>query len=463
MLVEKDPCSGLLRLAPSPTLRGLHAKQRAAIAGIRRFRAWLAGRRSGKTYAAAVWLLGGAAGQISAYCARTLKSAKAIMLGIFAELNEKFSLNLIIRASTGTIIEQSGHVIQFYGIRDVSQADLMRGQKFRRVFLDEGGAFTDELLQYAIEKVIQPTLMDLQGHLTLGGTPGPIPKGYFFDITGNPGLQIPTKGRWPTHYWTFRDNPHMPREAVLEEALEVNNWTEQSPGFRQEYDAIWCENSDAIIYRYTGAQWAPVPESGNTVMGIDFGTVDATTWSVGRQPYNARPHVFVLEAIAKDHITDNINLNHIVAITQQLRAKWSVNVIRCDEGGLGKALANEMRLLNIPVQQAHKADKRGRIDGARGRLAAGTMHLCADAKPLYDEWLSLCWNEKRDDHHERQADDISDATLYMLEEFPAYESPPTKAEDTTLADAIRAHAMAKANRRNGNGSMLFADELPLAA
>lgn len=466
MLVQPDPCSGFLRLAPSPTLRGLHAKQRAAIAGLKRFRAWLAGRRAGKTYAAAVWLLGGAAGQFSAYCARTLKSAKAIMLGIFAELNVKFGLNLRIHAGTGTIVEQSGHVIQFYGLRDVSQADLLRGQKFRRVFIDECGAFHDDLLKYAIEQVIQPTLMDLQGHLTLGGTPGPIPKGYYYDITGNPGLEQPIKGRWPTHHWTFRDNPWMPHAAVLEEAFEVNGWTEMSPGFRREYDGIWCEDLDALIYRYIGAKWAPVPDNGVTVMGIDFGTVDATTWSVGRQPFNARPHVFVLEAIAKDHLKDNINLNHVVAITQQLREKWSVNRIRCDEGGLGKALANEMRLLGVPVEPAHKADKRGRIDGARGRLAASTLHLCEDAKPLHDEWLALCWNEKRDDHHERQADDISDATLYMLEEFPAWTPKVTKKEDTTLADAIRAHARAKADRKNG-GQLLYlpdwSEALPLAA
>lgn len=446
MIVQRDPLSALLRLAPSPTIRGLTPRQRAALSGSRRFRAWLAGRRAGKSYAAAVWLLGGPKGQTSAYCSRTLKSAKAIMLGVFAELNAAYGLGLEIRASTGTIIEPSGHIIQFYGLRDVTQADLMRGTKFRRVFIDEGGAFTDELLKYSVESVIQPTLVDLRGEMIVAGTPGPIPKGYFYDITGNPGLSSPFPGRWPTWHWTFEHNPHVPRELVLEEALQVNGWTPEHATFRREYGGIWCEDAEALIYRYKGEQWAPVPNSGVTVMAIDFGVVDQTTWSIGRQPFDCKPHVFVCETLAKDHI----ELPEIAAITRNLREKWSVNRMVADEGALGKALANELRRYRLPIEPAKKADKRGRIDGCRGRLMADTLHLCEGAKGLHDEWLSLCWNDLRDDHHPRQLDDNSDAVLYMLEEFSAWEHETIKAKDITLQEAIRLNAMNKASRRSSS-------------
>ena len=433
MLVQRDPLSGLLALAPSPAVRGLTARQRAAISGSKRFRAWMAGRRAGKSYAAAVWLLGGKKGQVSAYCSRTLKSAKAIMLGVFAELNAKFHLNLEIRASTGTIIEPSGAIIQFYGLRDVTQADLMRGTKFRRVFIDEGGAFTDELLKYAVESVIQPTLVDLMGDMVVAGTPGPIPKGYFYDITGNPGLDEPIAGRWPTWHWTFEDNPHVPRAVVLDEALTVNGWTPQHATFKREYGAIWCEDAEALIYRYRGEQWAKHPSAGVTIMGLDFGVVDSTTWSIGRQGHQTRPHVHVCETLAKDHI----DIDQIARITRELREKWSVNKIFADEGALGKGYANTLRnQYRLPIEPAKKQHKRSRIDGCRGRLAAETLHLCEGAKSLYDEWLSLCWNDTRDDHHPRQADDISDATLYMLEEFSAFEfeypKPPQRSEEDRI-------------------------------
>lgn len=444
-----DPLAALLELAPSPTLRALTQRQRAAISGKRRFRAWMAGRRAGKSYAAAVWLLGGKKGQVSAYCARTLKSAKSIMLPVFAELNARFNLGLDIRISTGTVFEPTGHVIQFYGLRDQGQADLLRGQKFRRVVVDEGGAFDDELLKYSLESVIQPTLIDQRGELVLCGTPGPIPKGYFYDITGNPGLDTPLSGRWPTWHWTFRDNPHVPREDVLAEALEVNGWTEQSATFLREYGAVWCEDADAIIYRYTGERWAAPPGPGKTVLAVDFGSgkdrnSDATTFTVWRQPYDTQTHVFCLKAIAKDVI----DIPETARIIRELRERFSVNKIVADEGALGSAIAKELRRgYKLPIEAAKKMDKKGRILSARGRLDAGTLHLCEEAKPLADEWLSLCWNETRDDHHPRQADDLSDSALYGLEEFSTWELPAEPKIVIPLNEAMRQKAMQRAMSR----------------
>lgn len=455
MLLRPDPLTGLLSLAPSPTLRALTPKQRAAIAGNKRFRTWMAGRRAGKSYAAAIWLLGGKHLQKSAYIARTLKSAKAIMMGVFAELNARFNLKLDIRIATGTIVEPSGHVIQLYGIRDQGQADLIRGQKFRRVFVDEGGAFPDELLKYSLESVIQPTLLDLRGDLIVAGTPGPIPRGYFYDMTGNPGLQTPFPGRWPSHYWTFEDNPHVPRDSIIEEALTVNGWSEDSPTFRREYRAIWCEDLDALIYRYktlfqsdgVTPLWSTCNESGKTVMAIDFGSGeerrDATTWTIWRQPYNTQTHVYCLHAYARDEI----ELEEVASITRQLRERFSVNKIVADEGALGKALAKALRTqYKLPIEAAVKQDKKGRILSARGRLAAETLHLCAGAEPLWQEWRSLCWNEVRDDHHERQADDLSDSALYALEEFAGWqaEEPPPKV--VPINQQVREKAMQKATR-----------------
>lgn len=456
MVIQPDPLLALLALAPTPTLKALTQAQRRAIAGGKRFRAWMAGRRAGKSYAAAIWLLGGKPLQKSAYCSRTLKSAKAIMLGVFAELNARFNLKLDIRGSTGTITEPNGHTIQLYGIRDMSQANLIRGQKFRRVFVDEGGAFPDDLLKEALESVLQPTLLDYQGDMVVAGTPGPIPRGYFYDITGNPGLQEPFPGRWPTHHWTFRDNPHMPREAVLAEALEVNGWTEQSPTFKREYDAIWCEDSDALIYRYhcltqsdgVTPLWAAPPKSGKTVMAIDFGSGekrrDATTWIVNRQGYDTQTHVHCLKALARDEI----ELEEVAKITRELRERFSVNKIVADEGALGKALAKTLRTqYKLPIEAAVKQDKKGRILSARGRLAAETFHLCEEAEPLWQEWRTLCWNEARDDHHERQPDDLSDANLYALEEFAGWQEQEKPAVVVPINEQMRHAAMMKAMNR----------------
>lgn len=441
-----------MALAPSQALRAMFPAQRAAREGPKRKRCWLAGRRAGKSYLAAIRLLGGKPGQRSAFCARTLKSAKAIIMGTFSELNAAYGLGLQIRISTGTVTEPNGHVIQLFGLRDRGQADLMRGQKFRVVIVDECGAFDDDLLKYSLESVLLQTLIDYSGDLIISGTPGPIPKGYYYDLSGNPGLDSPVKGRLQTHHWTYLDNPHVPHEDVLEEALELYGATEQSPTFRREYQAIWCEDQDALIYRYRGERWAAVPGPGKTVLALDFGGGergnDATTFTVWRQPHNNRPHVFCLEAIAKDEI----EMPEIAGIAKNLREKWSVNKIVADEGALGHAMAKNLRnQYRLPIEKAIKQDKKGRILSARGRLDAGTLHLCEGAKPLADEWLSLCWDEERQDHHPRQADDLSDSGLYGLEEFSAWEQevPPQKV--VGMQDAIRDRAMRRAARGPGFG------------
>lgn len=450
MLIRQDELASLMALAPSPAIRALFPAQQRAKAGPKRKRVWLAGRRAGKSYLAAVWLLGGKPGQTSAFCARTLKSAKAIIIGVFADLNARFRLGLTIRVSTGTIVEPNGHVIQLFGLRDTTQADLMRGQKFRRVVVDEGGAFDDDLLKYSLESVIQPTLLDWRGDLVVSGTPGPIPKGYYYDLSGNPGLAEPVKGRLETHYWTYEDNPHVPHEDVLEEALELYGAAESSPTFQREYRAIWCEDLDALIYRYRGERWAPVPKAGKTVLAIDFGSGekrrDATTWTVWRQPYDTQTHVFGCFALARDEI----ELDEVATITRQVRERWSVNKIVADEGALGKALAKALRTqYRLPIEAAVKQDKKGRIIAARGRLDAGTLHLCEEAKPLADEWLSLCWNESRDDHHERQADDLSDSALYGLEEFAGWQAERTPPKVVEITDQMRLRAESRARRGTG--------------
>lgn len=457
MLLSRDPLSNLLALGPSTAIRGLHPKQLHAARGVARFRAWLAGRRSGKSYAAAVWLLGGQKGQISVYCAPTLKAAKGIMLSVFRELNDKYNLNLDIRASTGTITEPNGHVIQLYGLRDAGAVDLMRGlSKLRKVFVDEGGTFDDDLLKYAVESVLQPMLLDLKGDMCLSGTPGVVPKGYFYDITGNPGLPKPIIGRWKTYHWTYEDNPHVPISDVLAEALQANGSTTADATFQREYGAIWCEDADALIYRYldwakTG-QWAVPPKAGMTVMCLDFGVVDQTAFLVGRQPYEERPHLYAMAAFAKSHM----DLPEIAAKAREYRERFQVNKIYADEGALGKGYANNLRnQYRLPIEPIPKQHKRAKIDAVRGRLDSETFHICEESKPLWEEWKKLCWNITRDDHHPRHLDDLSDVACYLCAcpEFSAYEAPqkpPTPQDESTRLKQL---ASERAMRRGGLGNI----------
>lgn len=459
----------MLRLKPSPLVRDLHAEQLKALRLRGRYRGIMAGRRSGKSYLFAVWLLGGRAGQVSLYAARTLKSAKAIMLPIFAELNARYNLGLRIRAVEGEVTEPSGHVIRFHGLKDKTAADLLLGQKFRRVVVDEGGAFDSELLEYCVTKVIQPTLFDVRGDMMLGGTPGPVPKGYFFDLVGDPnGTGKP--GRWPTHGWDLRSNPHLvgDPEQNIREILEINGWQPDNATFLREVYARWINDAGSLIYNYQGERWAQVPDSGKTVLVIDFAgsdkpEADSTAFLVGRQPHDRRPHFFLVEGFKKH----GINLKQISDTAKALRSKWNVGRIVVDAGALGAGYAKTLReVFSLHVVAADKRDKRARIGLAQATLDTKTLHICKDASAIADEWLSLQWDLEHKDHHEACADDLSDALLYMLNEFNLVE-PPGKVIERVTDYGQQVWDEVQRRQRERSGTVLYVDFgrvlLPLAA
>ncbi len=448
MIVDNDPLTGLLSLRPSPVVSGLHLAQRKALRIKGRYRGIIAPRRSGKSYLLATWLLGGRAGKVSLYCARTLKSAKAILLPVFSELNAAYNLGLIIRTGEGVIIEPNGHTIRFHGLKDRTAADLLLGQEFDRVAVDEAGAFDSELLEYCIQKVLQPTLIKSRGKMMLTGTPGPIPKGYFFDCVGDP-LGNKALGKWPTHAWTLLDNPHIPDAAeAIREILEINGWTEDNPRAQRELFGRWANDAGALIYRYRGERWAKAPTAGKTVLVVDFAgsdkeTADECAFLVGRQEWDKRPHVYLLEGIKKR----GMNLREISEFIKALKVKHGASKVVVDAGALGAGYSKTLReVYRIENEGADKRDKRSRIEVAVAALATKTLHVCEDAAGIAGEWLSLQWDEDRMDHHESCADDLSDALTYLMGEFVCVDSPEQVIDARTQAERDQERLFAQAQR-----------------
>jgi hypothetical protein len=243
VLFDLDLADFLEEFAPNPVVASLHEKQMAFYLDPSRFKAALMARRVGKSYVDAVMLMGGRPGQVSLYFARTIGTAKRIMLPAFREMNRVFNLGLKYHGSEHTITEPSGAVIQLAGVKDEPAAENLRGPKYRRVIGDECGTFHSELLQYTVQDVLQPALVDSGGDMALTGTPGPDPdpKDYWFSITGDPASKIP--GAWPCHHATIYDNTKMtdgdgrpvdPRTALADILSDNAGWTIDHPSFRRE-------------------------------------------------------------------------------------------------------------------------------------------------------------------------------------------------------------------------------------
>jgi hypothetical protein len=446
VLIDLDLVDLLEAFAPNPVVSALHAKQSAVYYDPSRFKCALMGRRVGKSYLDAVLLLGGRPGSVALYFARTIRSAKAIMLPTFRKIDLDFDLGLKWNGSDYTITQPNGAVIQLAGVKDEAAAENLRGPSYWRAIGDECGTFHGELLKYTVQDVIQPALVDSGGDMVLNGTPGPDPdpKDYWFSLTGDPSSKIP--GAWPTHHATIYDNTKMlvdPREAIAD-ILRDNDWTVDHPTFRREYLAEWVPDVGSLVFDYQGI-FTPGPISGLTILSLDFGVVDHTSFTVLRQ--QERPHVWVMQSYG----LPGLDIVQIADQVNGLRARWKPNYIVADEGALGKGYALTLkRQYNIPVEPAEKRHLRARIDQGRGMLAANLMHLTEEAAELHDEWKRLPWNALKTGFHERYKNDCTDGWLYGLQKINALEAfkppPDVRTEAERIRDMARASALRVANR-----------------
>lgn len=458
MLYDFDLADLLEEFEPNPVVASLHDKQMAFYSDPARFKCALMARRVGKSYVDATMLLGGRAAQVSLYFARTIGTAKRIMLPAFREMNVRFNLGLKYNGSDHTITEQSGAVIQLAGVKDESAAENLRGPKYRRVIGDECGTFHSELLQYTVQDVLQPALVDSGGDLALTGTPGPDPdpKDYWFSLTGDPATKL--AGSWPTHHATIYDNTKMavdPRIAIADILASNANWTIDHPTFRREFLAEWVPDVGSLVFDWLGDyEVMGAPESGVTILILDFGVVDHTSFTVLRQ--KERPHVWVMQSYS----LPGLDIKQIATIVQGLRQRWRPNHILGDEGGLGKGYGLSLRnMYNIPIDPAEKQHLRARIDMGRGMLAAEQIHLTPEACELADEWKRLPWNPLRTGFHDRYKADCTDGFLYglqLINALDAYKPPEdTRTEAQRIRDMARANAMRAANRATRGRALNF--------
>lgn len=447
MLIDLDLYDLLEAFEPNPLVAHLHAKQVEAYNSTERFRCNLWGRRTGKSYLDAVKLMGGQPGEVSLYCAKTVKSAKNIMMPAFRAINFQYDLGLSFNMSDYAITEQNGAVIRLAGIKDETSAENLRGPKYRRAIVDESGTIPSELLQYAVEDVLQPALIDSNGDLLLSGTPGedPDPKDYWFSLTGDPASGIP--GKWPTSHATIFNNTKIPDpRPYLTEVMAKNNWTPESATYRREIMAEWVPDVGSIVFDYQG-DFKPGPDMGLTVLAVDFGVVDHTSFTVLRQPRETRPHVWVMQC----YTLEDLDIIQIRDHIQALRARWHPNHILGDGGGLGLGYILTLdRQFNIPIKRAEKQHLRARIDMGRGMSAAGLVHLTPEAQELHNEWKKLPWNGDRSGFHEKYKADGTDGFLYALQLINALEpyQPPKdeRTEAQRIRDIARANAMRAATR-----------------
>lgn len=392
----------------------LFSQQRALKFDESTFRAAQTTRRAGKSYTAATILLHGAEteGSQNPYIALTRDSARRILWPTLMQIIERCHIECEPAESSLSIrFPNKKSEIFLIGADQKNFIDRLRGLKIKQAIVDEAQSFRDHI-QQLVDDVLEPALVDLSGQLTLLGTPGLIPRGYFYDVTNeNKGFSV--------HKWSILDNPHIPNaKEFIEEMLKRRGWTTMNPTYLREWMNQWVLDLDAMLFKFTNKNLyseLPEKESWNHVMGIDFGYNDKTAFCILAYSFESR-HAYVVHSESKSEMIPS----EIAARCQVLIDKYAPVSIVADTGGLGKSIAEEMRRrYAIPVKPAEKRDKAAHIALLNGDFIDCHLSVKANLEGLIYELTHIEKNEKGIEQEGFPSDEC-DAFIYAFFELKHY-------------------------------------------
>lgn len=186
--------------------------------------------------------------------------------------------------------KRTGGTYELVGIDDKKEVNKYRGQPFNEVQVDEAASHNPMLLEMFLDRAVGPRLGERHGCIVLGGTPGHVLRGRFYDVTRKGGeMHRPYALRndpdfadwigWSSHAWSMVDVLKLPNAATLYPALVLNweaalvektrqQWSDNNPIWMREYLGLWASDHTTSMYAYqayneAGAllnRWAPYGE-----------------------------------------------------------------------------------------------------------------------------------------------------------------------------------------------------------
>jgi hypothetical protein len=424
-LQEQARRKGLLKAQGSFLLQEyLFDKQLAFVLDPAPFKVGVTTRRAGKTIACATDLTHTAVSTpdcIVLYITLSRKNAKRLVWPEFKRLNEKFELGGIPNETDLSITYPNGSVLYLLGVTDRSSIEDFRGMPIKKAYLDESQAFP-AYIEQLIDDVIGPALMDHDGQLILIGTPGPVPNGYFFDLTKNKA--------WSQHTWSFFDNPKLPflsqgltHKNMLDRELNRRGVSVTDPSIQREWFGRWVLDDNSLVYHYDKAKndYRELPEGNWTyLLGVDLGFEDADALAV--VAYSAdHPCTYLLQ----ETVNKRQDLTTLCREIDKLVAKYSISRIVVDTGGLGKKITEEIsKRYDIPMVAAEKTRKVEFIELMNDALRTGRFKIKSDSLFAQDA-MKVEWDHDKSTPDKkfisrRFHSDICEAVLYVWRESYSY-------------------------------------------
>ncbi len=361
------------------------------------------------------------------YLSLTQDSAKEIMWPVLLEMNEKYALNCVFTESKLEMKHPNGSKLKLMGADLKNFIKRLKGRKYPGVGIDEAQDFGVHL-QSLIDDVLTPAISDYKdGWLALTGTPGPVPQGYFFQVTQE------RKYGYSHHEWSLLENPYMPDpHAFIADLVKKREWLSDNPTLLREYRNQWVLDPNSLWVRYdkeiNDYKELPKENKWNYIMGVDIGFNDADAIAIVAWSEQTKETYLVEEKITKKQ-----GLTELVEQMNDMHKKYSIYKVVMDEGGLGKKLAEEVRRRHsINVEPADKARKQENVELLNDALRLGKFRAKGSSQFAQDSYLvQIDWDKSTPNRivvKKKPHSDIIDAVLYAFKESYAFTyqpAPPT--------------------------------------
>lgn len=353
------------------------------------------------------------------YLALTRESAKEILWPVLQEMNDHHKIGCSFVESKLEMKHPNGATLKLFGADMKNFIKRLKGRKYSGVGIDEAQDFGSHL-QSLVDDVLTPSISDYaDGWIAVTGTPGPVPQGYFFEITEK------NRYGYKLFKWTLMENPHMPNpQAFLADVKKRREWTDDNPTLKREYLNQWVLDTDALWIRYNehinNYIALPTEHQWQVILGVDIGFKDADAIAVIAWSETSPVTYLVEECItAKQGITE---LTNQIA---HLQKKYKAYKIVMDEGGLGKKIGEEIRKrFQLPVEPADKANKQDNVELLNDAMRLGKFKASKHSRFVQDSYtVQIDWDKstpKRIMLKKNFHSDIIDAVLYAFRESYAF-------------------------------------------
>lgn len=360
------------------------------------------------------------------YLALTNDSAKEILWPALLEIDEKYKIGCEFIESKLEVRHPNKSKLKLMGADLKNFIKRIKGRKYPGVGVDESQDFGSHL-EKLVDDVLTPQISDyVDGWLALVGTPGPVPKGYFFDITQN------KKYGFSHHSWTLFENPHMPNpRAFVEDLKKRKEWKEDNPTLRREWYNKWVLDVESLWVQYNEEvnhyQQLPTNHKWEYILGVDIGFKDADAIAVLAWS-DTSDETYLVEEIIKT----KQGITKLTKMIEDAQKKYNAYKIVMDEGGLGKKIAEDLRTrFAVPILPADKAHKQSNVEFLNDALRRGKFKAKGASRFAQDSYtIQIDWDKstpskiviKKTFHS-----DIIDSVLYAFRESYSYakkEDPP---------------------------------------